>query len=86
MSLGFDSWVYDIPWTGAKVRSHQRVPGIGTWEIIDHHGCDGDGTLQALARGATAPLCPVCGGAVRWQLTHLAPSVAADHKGVGRLP
>ena len=33
-----------------------------------------------------APTCPNCDQPVTWQLTHLASSVAADHKGAGHLP
>jgi hypothetical protein len=75
-----------LPLVGMKVGSHTAAPHAGTWEIIDHPDCDADGMLRALTRHEIAPLCPVCDHAVRWQLTHLAPNVAADHRGVGRLP
>jgi hypothetical protein len=81
-----DYGAYQIPWTGTKVMAGDAIPGAGSWEIVEHAGCDGNGTLCALARGARTPLCPRCGAAVQWQLTHLAPTVAADHKGIGHLP
>ena len=81
-----DDGAHDRPAVGTKVMSHDAAPGAGTWEIIDHPGCDAVGMLRALTGGETAPLCPVCGGDVRWQLTHLAPNVAADHRGAGHLP
>jgi hypothetical protein len=71
---------------GERRQSGETVPRAGTWEIVDHDGCAGNGTLQALAADATAPRCPVCDRPVTWQLTHLAPSAAADHKGVTPLP
>jgi hypothetical protein len=49
-------------------------------------GCAGNGRLKALTPGGTAPLCEICGDRVTWQLAHLAPSVAADHYGMGHLP
>lgn len=86
MSEQIDHGAHRIPWVGTRVASRGQVPGAGTWEVIDHEGCEGDGALRALGAGTTAPPCPVCGRDVRWQLSHLAPSVAADHRGVGRLP
>jgi hypothetical protein len=77
---------HQIAWPGARVTSRDEVPGAGTWEVVDHGECACNGTLRAFARGATAPRCPCCGAMVTWQLTHLAPSVAADHKDVGPLP
>lgn len=77
---------HEIAWPGTQVLSGGSIAGAGTWEIIDHAGCDAEGTLQAFARGDTAPRCPRCGRPVTWHLTHLAPSVAADHRDVGRLP
>lgn len=77
---------HDIPWVGDRVASLDRVPGVGTWEVLEHGGCAGIGLLKALTPGDPAPLCPVCDQEVAWQLSHLAPSVAADHRGVGKLP
>lgn len=77
---------HEIPWVGTVVRSLQPVPGVGTWEVVDHAGCPGEGRLAALTPGEPAPLCVSCNGEVRWQLTHLAPSVAADHVRAGPLP
>lgn len=73
---------------GTRRRTGEDVPRAGTWEIVDHDDCPGDGhgTLQALAPSAPAPTCPACDREVAWQLTHLAPTVAADHRGAGRLP
>ena len=73
-------------WVGTKVTSAELMPGTGTWEIIDHPGCEADGLLRAYPKGTTAPRCPVCGADIRWQLTHMSPTVAADHRGAGRLP
>ncbi len=81
-----DEQPLQIPWAGTRVTTGHEVPGAGTWEVMDHDGCPGDGALRALAAHTPAPGCPVCGAAVPWQLSHLAPSVAADHRGVGRLP
>jgi hypothetical protein len=77
---------HQIAWVGTRVSSNDTSPGAGTWELVDHDGCEGYGMLRALTRGDIAPLCPVCAAEVRWQLTHLAPNVAADHHDVGRLP
>lgn len=77
---------YQIAWVGTVVRSLAPVPGVGTWELIDHAPCAGNGRLIALTSGQPAPLCPECDRAVSWQLSHLAPAVAADHRNVGKLP
>jgi hypothetical protein len=71
---------------GTRIDTGTRAPRAGTWEIVDHDGCPGNGTLQELAARALAPRCPTCQSDVTWQLSHLAPSVAADHRNVGRLP
>jgi hypothetical protein len=76
----------DMAWVGARVRSLDPVPGVGTWKIVDHEGCPGDGRLNAMTRDDPAPLCPVCGAHVTWELAHLAPSVASDRLRAGRLP
>jgi hypothetical protein len=81
-----DRGAHQIAWAGTRVGTGDAIPGAGAWELVDHQGCEGEGRLQAMAGGATAPRCPVCGADVRWQLTHLAPTVAADHRDVGRLP
>jgi hypothetical protein len=75
-----------IPTVGTTVRSLEPVPRVGTWEILDHGRCAGNGRLKALTRDEAAPLCPACSAEVRWQLTHIAPTVASDHRGSGRLP
>ena len=75
-----------IPTVGTTVRSLEQVPRVGTWEIVDHGPCPGNGRLKALTRDEAAPLCPACSAKVRWQLTHIAPTVASDHLGAGRLP
>jgi hypothetical protein len=75
-----------IPSIGATVPSLERIPRVGTWEIIGHNGCAGNGRLKALTRDEPAPLCPACNAEVRWQLTHVAPTVASDHLGAGHLP
>lgn len=77
---------HDPVLTGTRRRSGEPVPRAGTWEVVDHDGCPGERQLRAFAAEAEAPLCPVCDGPVTWQLTHLSPSVAADHTGMGRLP
>jgi hypothetical protein len=71
---------------GTRITTGARVPRAGTWEIVDHPECPGDGTLRELAADAVAPRCRTCQAEVTWQLSHLAPSVAADHRDVGRLP
>lgn len=71
---------------GTRRRTGETMPRAATWEIVDHAGCSGHGHLEAFSAETAAPHCPVCGGEVTWQLTHLAPSVAADHQQVGRLP
>jgi hypothetical protein len=71
---------------GTRRRTDQVLPRAGAWEIVDHEGCPGNGTLHAFAAEDVAPRCPVCDRPVTWQLTHLAPSVAADHQGIGHLP
>jgi hypothetical protein len=78
--------VHEIAWVGTTVRSLAPVPGVGTWELVDHASCPGNGRLMALTPGEPAPLCPVCDREVSWQLSHLAPSVAADHRNAGKLP
>ena len=75
-----------MPAVGTRVMSLQPAPALGTWEMVDHQRCSGNGRLKALTRGETAPLCDICGDRVPWQLSHLAPSVASDHDGVGQLP
>jgi hypothetical protein len=71
---------------GSRIATGTRAPRAGTWEIVDHGDCHGDGILRELAADAVAPQCPTCQAEVTWQLSHLAPSVAADHRDVGRLP
>ena len=71
---------------GARRRTGSAVPRAGTWEMVRHEGCGAGGTLEALAPDRPVPACTACGQPVDWQLTHLAPSVAADHRGVGPLP
>jgi hypothetical protein len=71
---------------GTRIATGEPTPRAGAWEIVGHPECPGDGTLQELAPQALAPRCPTCRAEVSWQLTHLAPSVAADHRDVGRLP
>jgi hypothetical protein len=78
--------VHQIAWPGTRIESREPTPGAGTWEIVDHAGCEGNGLLRALSKRTPAPLCPTCGAVVTWQLSHLSLSVAADHRGVGRLP
>jgi hypothetical protein len=68
-----------IPIIGTTVRSLEPVPRVGTWEIVDHGTCAGNARRRALTPRETAPLCPACDAEVRWQLTHVAPTVAADH-------
>lgn len=71
---------------GTRLATGGRLPRAGTWEIVGHHDCPGNGTLREFAAGAVAPSCPICRAEASWQLSHLAPSVAADHRDVGRLP
>ena len=71
---------------GTRIDTGDRVPRAGTWEIVDHADCPGNGTLREFAPRALAPRCRVCQADVTWQLSHLAPAVAADHRNVGRLP
>jgi hypothetical protein len=71
---------------GTRISTGERLPRAGTWEIVDHGDCPGEGTLREFAADAVAPRCPTCRAQVTWQLSHLAPSVAADHRDVGRLP
>jgi hypothetical protein len=71
---------------GTRIATGTHVPRAGTWEIVDHGECPGHGILREFAPGAVAPRCPTCRAEVTWQLSHLAPSVAADHRDVGRLP
>ena len=75
-----------IPSIGTTVASLERVPRVGTWEIIGHDGCAGNGRLKALTRDEPAPLCPACSAKVHWRLTHVAPTVASDHLGADPLP
>ena len=77
---------HQIAWPGAQAITGGSFAGAGTWEIIEHTGCDGEGLLRAFGRNETVPACPECGQPVTWQLSHLAPSVAADHRDVGQLP
>lgn len=86
MTEKIEPGVHQMPDTGTQVTSGAPAPGFGTWEIVDHDGCDGNGLLQSAGRGDRLPPCPACDATVVWQLTHRAPSVAGDHKGVGRLP
>jgi hypothetical protein len=71
---------------GTRRRTGETIPRAGSWEIVDHDGCAGHGLLRAMGADRSAPACPACEREVVWQLSHLAPSVAADHQGVGRLP
>jgi hypothetical protein len=71
---------------GTRIATGVHMPRAGTWEIVDHGACPGDGTLREFAADALAPRCPTCRADVTWQLSHLAPSVAADHRDVGHLP
>jgi hypothetical protein len=77
---------HPLAWPGTRVRTGEMIPGPGTWEILEHRGCAGEGTLRPLSKNRRAPRCGTCGQEVVWQLTHLASSVAADHRGVGQLP
>lgn len=60
---------------GTTVTSLEPVPGVGTWEVVDHGGCAGSGRLKALTTGDPAPLCPVCDQKVTLRLARLAPAV-----------
>jgi hypothetical protein len=71
---------------GTRIAAGAQVPRAGTWEIVGHGDCPADGTLREFAADAVAFRCPTCQADVTWQLSHLAPSVAADHRDVGRLP
>jgi hypothetical protein len=71
---------------GTRIPTGDRVPRAGTWEVVDHADCPSNGTLRELAPRTAAPRCPACQAEITWQLSHLAPSVAADHRDVGRLP
>ena len=86
MTDRIDHTALSMPAVGTRVMSLQQAPAVGTWEVVDHERCAGNGRLKALTRGETAPLCEICGDKVAWQLSHLAPSVAADHIGAGQLP
>ena len=77
---------HEIAAVGTTVPSLRPVPGVGTWELVDHEGCEGNGRLRALTPGEPAPLCADCEGKVTWRLSHPAPAVAADRTGEGRLP
>jgi hypothetical protein len=71
---------------GTRRRTGDVMSRAGAWEIVDHGGCPGANRLEAFAAEDVATRCPVCGRDVTWQLTHLAPVAAADHRGVGPLP
>ena len=71
---------------GTRLAAGAHLPRAGTWEIVGHGDCPGDGTLREFAANVVAPRCPTCQTDVTWQLSHLAPSVAADHRDVGPLP
>lgn len=86
MTGPIDHGVHQIAWVGSTAVSRERIPGAGTWEIVDHGTCAGQGTLRALSGSDQAPPCPQCGAKVTWQLTHLSPTVAADHRGAEPLP
>jgi hypothetical protein len=70
---------------GTRRRTGEPVPRPGSWEVVDHD-CPAAGTLSAFGPPDTAPPCPGCGAPTTWQLTHLATSVAAEHRGMGHLP
>ena len=86
MTDRIDHGAHQLPWPGTRVRTGEMITGPGTWEVIEHAACGGDGELRPLSKGQRAPRCGTCGKDVTWQLTHLASSVAADHRGVGPLP
>ncbi|HLM65648.1 MAG TPA: hypothetical protein VK306_15230 [Acidimicrobiales bacterium] len=71
---------------GTRRRTGEPLPRAGTWEVVDHDGCAGAGTLRAMTAGDEAPRCPSGDHEVTWQLTHLAPSAAAEHRGATPLP
>ena len=70
---------------GTRLRTGEPLTRSGSWEVVDHD-CPAAGTLVALGPPDAAPPCPGCGGEATWQLTHLASSVAADHRDAGPLP
>lgn len=74
---------HEIALVGTTTRSLRPVPRMGTWEIVGHAPCTGDGHRKALTPGEPAPLCPACAIEVTWQLTHLAPTAAGDLQGDG---
>jgi hypothetical protein len=86
MTDRIDHGAHQISWVGQRTSSGDPVPGAGTWEVVDHRDCAGRGVLRNLVPGDLAPPCELCAQPVTWQLSHLASSVAADHKGVGHLP
>jgi hypothetical protein len=73
---------------GMRVRTGEPLPRAGSWEVVDHDCPEavGTGQLAALGPPDVAPPCLGCDNPVTWQLTHLATSVAADHRGAGPLP
>jgi hypothetical protein len=73
---------------GTRVRTGEPLPRPGSWEVVDHDcpQATGTGQLAALGPPDMAPSCFGCGEPVTWQLTHLASSVAADHRRAGPLP
>jgi len=70
---------------GTRVRTGEPLPHPGSWEVVDHD-CPAAGTLVGLGPPDPAPACPGCDGEVTWQLTHLSPTVAGDHRAAGPLP
>ena len=77
---------HETAWVGTTIPSLEPVPGVGTWEVVGHDGCEGNGRLKALTPAEPAPLCATCNGEVTWQLAHLAPAVAIDRSRAGRRP
>lgn len=77
MTDSLDSDTHRCAGVRATVRSQQVAPQAGTWEIQDHGRCGASGMLRALTLGETVPLCPLCGRAIRLQLTQLAPNSAS---------
>ena len=75
---------HDHAGVGTTIASLEPVPGVGTWQVVDHEGCEGNGRLKALTPGEPAPLCADCDREVTWRLSLPAPSVAPDHGGAGR--